>query len=311
MNVALLPAALAVVLWGLSFVATKMALAELSPMAVVIGRTLLALLFLVVIAGLRGRSLRPPVGLWPRLLLAGFLGVFLHMLLQAWGLTMTTAVRTGWLIGIIPVWSALLALVVLGEGLGRRKLAGLGLGFLGVAALLGTGGSVGPGLLPTTKGDLLILASTLNWAIYTVLGRTILARMGALEATTIAMAVGLGMLLPFAPWQTLARQYGSVSAAAGGAVVFVGVGCSGLAYLCWYTSLARASASSVASLLYLEPLVTLAGGVLLLGEASVSPRRVRVCSCWLVSILCKRRIHDAGGRTGGFGRHEVSGRVAP
>ena len=145
MNVALLPAALAVVLWGLSFVATKMALAELSPMAVVIGRTLLALLFLVVIAGLRGRSLRPPVGLWPRLLLAGFLGVFLHMLLQAWGLTMTTAVRTGWLIGIIPVWSALLALVVLGEGLGRRKLAGLGLGFLGVAALLGTGGSVGPG----------------------------------------------------------------------------------------------------------------------------------------------------------------------
>ena len=137
MNVAPLPAALAVVLWGLSFVATKMALAELSPMA-------------VVIAGLRGRSLRPPVGLWPRLLLAGFLGVFLHMLLQAWGLTMTTAVRTGWLIGIIPVWSALLALVVLGEGLGRRKLAGLGLGFLGVAALLGTGGSVGPGLLPTT-----------------------------------------------------------------------------------------------------------------------------------------------------------------
>jgi len=101
LNVAPLPAALAVVLWGLSFVATKMALAELSPMA-------------VVIAGLRGRSLRPPVGLWPRLLLAGFLGVFLHMLLQAWGLTMTTAVRTGWLIGIIPVWSALLALVVLG-----------------------------------------------------------------------------------------------------------------------------------------------------------------------------------------------------
>ena len=66
------------------------------------------------------------------------------------------------------------------------------------------------------------------------------------------------------PWRSLS---GSVSAAAGGAVVFVGVGCSGLAYLCWYTSLARASASSVASLLYLEPLVTLAAGVLLLGES--------------------------------------------
>lgn len=51
---------------------------------------------------------------------------------------MTTAVPTGWLIGIIPVWSVLLALVVLGEGLGRRKLADLGLGFLEVVALLGT-----------------------------------------------------------------------------------------------------------------------------------------------------------------------------
>ncbi|HIG18213.1 MAG TPA: hypothetical protein EYQ31_13555 [Candidatus Handelsmanbacteria bacterium] len=73
-------------------------------------------------------------------------------------------------------------------------------------------------------------------------------------------------LLPFMPWSTLAAQFDVVSVAGWGAVLFLGLGCSGIAYLCWYASLARASASSVAALLYLEPLVTQAGGVVLLDE---------------------------------------------
>lgn len=138
------------------------------------------------------------------------------------------------------MWSALLALLLPREGLGRSKLVGLLLGLAGVLLLI-TGGRVdGLQLLPTTKGDLLILASTVNWAIYTVLGRGILARMGALEATTIAMAVGFGLLLPFMPWSTLAAQFDVVSVAGWGAVLFLGLGCSGIAYLCWYASLARA-----------------------------------------------------------------------
>jgi drug/metabolite transporter (DMT)-like permease len=119
-----------------------------------------------------------------------------------------------------------------------------------------------------------------------------------------------------ASWRTSASAFWKwwhfwAPSTAGGAGVFVGVGCSGLAYLCWYTSIVRASASSVASLLYLEPLVTLAGGVLLLGE-SVG---VTMAGAGLLALagvyLVKKRIDDAGGRTGGFGRHEVSGRVAP
>ncbi len=51
------------------------------------------------------------------------------------------------------------------------------------------------------------------------------------------------------------------------ALLFLGVGCSALAYLLWFAALGRATTSSVASLLYFEPLVTLAGGVLLLGES--------------------------------------------
>ncbi|MBT4101102.1 MAG: DMT family transporter, partial [Gemmatimonadetes bacterium] len=98
----------AVVLWGLSFVATRVALLELTPMAIVLGRTAFGALSLIIIATIRRQVWVVPRAAWPSLLVAGGLGVFLHQMLQAYGLTMTTAVRTGWLIGIIPVWSALL-----------------------------------------------------------------------------------------------------------------------------------------------------------------------------------------------------------
>lgn len=45
-------------------------------------------------------------------------------------------------------------------------------------------------------------------------------------------------LLPFMPWSTLAAQFDVVSVAGWGAVLFLGLGCSGIAYLCWYASLA-------------------------------------------------------------------------
>ena len=51
------------------------------------------------------------------------------------------------------------------------------------------------------------------------------------------------------------------------AIVFLGVGCSGLGYLFWYAALERIDASQVAAFLYLEPLVTLMAAVTLLGES--------------------------------------------
>jgi drug/metabolite transporter (DMT)-like permease len=52
------------------------------------------------------------------------------------------------------------------------------------------------------------------------------------------------------------------------AIVFLGVGCSGLGYLLWYAALERIEASQVAAFLYLEPLVTLMAAVTLLGESA-------------------------------------------
>jgi drug/metabolite transporter (DMT)-like permease len=259
---------LAVVFWGVSFVATKAAVAECGPVALIFGRAGIGAALLVALLALRREPVLPPRDTWAGLFVMGFVGVAFHQVLQAYALTLTTASRTGWLIGLTPVWSALFAAWRLRERLGGAKLAGLVMGLSG-AVLVVTRGRFEAGLLalPATRGDLLILASTLNWAFYTVLGHGLIRRIGPTRATAGAMLAGFLMLVPLAAyaqsWHALAR----LSLAGWGALLFLGLACSGLGYLFWYGALERLEASRVAAFLYLEPLVTLAAAVALLGES--------------------------------------------
>ena len=263
-----LGALLAVVFWGVSFVATKAVVRQISPAALVFTRAGLGTLLLMGILALRRRPVLPPRDALPALAAMGFVGVAFHQLLQAHALTLTSAVNTGWLIGLIPLWSAVLSALLLRERFGAGKVAGLLLGFAG-AVLVVTRGDLSRGTLalPATRGDLLILASTVNWALYTVLGHGTIRRLGPTRATAGAMGLGWLMLLPLfaagAGWSDWAR----LSAGGWLAVLFLGLACSGLGYLLWYGALERVEASRVAALLYLEPLVTLAAAVALLGES--------------------------------------------
>jgi drug/metabolite transporter (DMT)-like permease len=262
-----LGALLAIVFWGVSFVATKAVLAEIPPTTLIFSRAGLGSLVLLAILALRRQPVLPPRDALGPLALMGFVGVAFHQLLQAYALRLTSAVSTGWLIGLIPVWSALLAALLLRERFGPRKVAGLVIGFAG-AVLVVTRGQLGAGLLalPSTRGDLMVLASTLNWALYSVLGHATIRRLGATRATAGAMLLGWLMLAPVFLASGGWADYGRLSPAGWGAVIFLGVAASGLGYLFWYGALERVETSRVAALLYLEPLVTLAAAVVLLGE---------------------------------------------
>ncbi len=260
-------ALLAVVFWGTSFVATKLALRELSPVTLVFLRFAQGSFLMAVLLLVRREMAWPPRDTWRWLLLMGFVGVFVHQLLQVNGLKLTSATTTGWLIGLIPLWTAILSRLWLKERMNPQKVFGLLLGFVG-AVLLITRGEISAKLLslPATRGNLLVLLSTLNWAVYSVLGHGTLRRLGAVRATAGAMILGWLMLTPLflahAGWSELAH----VSATGWISVVFLGVGCSGLGYLFWYGALERLEASRVAAFLYLEPLVTLGAAALILGE---------------------------------------------
>ena len=255
-------AALAIVFWGISFVATKAALQEVAPVTLIFLRFAIGAAVLLAIV----REL-PPREAWPQLALMGFIGVFIHQMLQAFALTMTSATSTGWLIGITPIWSALLSAIFLRERFGLWKTVGLVGGFFGVLLVV-TKGDFSASVLgrPSTTGDLMILISTINWAVYSVIGHRTIRALGPRRATSGAMLFGAVMLAPFFIVQKGWRQIPNLSSRGWLALLFLAVCCSALGYLFWYGALERIEVSRVAALLYAEPLVTFAAAALLLGE---------------------------------------------
>jgi drug/metabolite transporter (DMT)-like permease len=162
---------------------------------------------------------------------------------------------------------ALLAAAHLRERFGPARAVGLLLGFAGTLLVVSRGQlSTAALALPATRGDLMILASTLNWAVYSVLGRATLRSLGALRATTGAMLASAALLAPVFAATGAWRDYAALGPYAWLAVAFLGVCCSGLGYLWYYGALERIEAAQVAALLNLEPVVTLLAAVAILGE---------------------------------------------
>ena len=220
----------------------------------------------------------------------GFVGVFLHQMLQATGLTMTSAMNTGWLIGLIPIWSAILSAIFRKERFGAVQLTGLVLGFAGALLVVTRGAPFSATLsIPSTKGDLLILTSTLNWAVYTILGHGTIRRLGSLRATAASMLFGWLMVIPFFLAAGGANEIARLSPAGWGAVAFLGIGCSGLGYLFWYGALEKVEAGRVASFLYIEPLVTLVAASIALGEKVTAASVVGGVIVLLGVLLVQRR----------------------
>jgi drug/metabolite transporter (DMT)-like permease len=267
---ALIEATLAVIIWAASFIATKIALREVSQYTVVWLRFGMGVVILGAIVVARKEFRLPSVRSLGDFALLGVVGITIHQWLQATGLKTALASTTAWLVSTSPIVIALIGRFLLQERLSRKRILGIGLATLGVLLVIGRGdwkgvlsGSFG------VMGDLLVALSAITWAVFTVLSRRGLRQHSAVFmmfwvmlagwiACTIAWTITGGLAVPL-----------HMSMEGWIAVVFLGVFCSALAYLFWYNALTYLPASQAGSLLYLEPLFTLVIAALLLGERIV------------------------------------------
>jgi drug/metabolite transporter (DMT)-like permease len=253
----------AVVIWGWTFVATKICLAYMTPIELLGLRLLIAVPVLAVVAALRG-SRRPPRLPW-RTVLLGSTVIGLHFLIQITGLRYTTATNTGWIIAVTPVVMALMSRLVLGERISRGLAYGIMVATVGVVVLISGGRLGGVGWL-ASWGDWLILASAHTWALYTIVVRD-LARSDDPLAVTIAVLapaalVGAVILI----FTSDGRKFLELPVEALLALLFLGVFGMALAHWFWQIGVARVGAARAGIFLYLEPLATTALAVPYLGE---------------------------------------------
>jgi len=263
------PALWAVIFWGFSFIATKVALREVDPFTLLtlrfgIGGFLLLLFQLREDKHfLKAFSAKD----WFLIFLLAIAGMSGHTLLQAFGLLYTTAVNTGWIVAVIPLFITISARLFLKEAISVRTVIGILIGFFGVFLVISKGVfSFSLFRFGSTFGDFLVLTSALTWTVFTVGGRGFLSRFQALAAIAPIMIVGCLTTLPFTlvRWQWNILPHLSLSAWMG--ILFLGVFSSGLGYLFWYSALEKEDLSIVGMYLYLEPFVTLIGAALLLNE---------------------------------------------
>ena len=264
----LLKAALASVFWGGSFVATKIALRDLSPVALVWVRFALGLVVLGIIVKQR-RQLRPiPARDLGYFTLLGFLGITFHQWLQSNGLLTSQATTTGWIVSTSPLFIAILGWIFLRERLGWGGIAGIVIATLGVLLVVARG-EIGSmfAFRMGAPGDALILVSAANWAVFSVLSRAGLKRHPA--ALMMFYVMLLGWILTTVLFVAGPGVHGLMHRFSGPgilAILFLGPICSGIAYSFWFDALEHMPAARVGAFLYIEPLVTVAVAACLLGE---------------------------------------------
>ena len=278
----------AVIAWGASFIATKVALKDVSPITVVWLRFSMGVLILGIAVAMRRQFSLPNRNEWAYFALLGFLGITFHQWLQSNGLQTSEAGTTAWIVSTTPVFMALLGWIVLKEGLSWPKITGIFLAFAGVLLVVSKGDltSVSVGRFGA-PGDKLILVSAVNWAVFSVLSRRGLKSYPASLMMFYVMSLGwiFTSILFFAG--TNVSEIPNLTFEGWLGVAFLGIFCSGLAYIAWYDALQALSAAQTGAFLYIEPLVAVVAAFFVLGEpitfVSLIGGGIILLGVWLVN----------------------------
>ena len=249
-------------LWSFAFVAGKIGVTDCPPLILLTARCLLAGILILGISAVRGEGWQLA---WRDAVVFAVLGIANNALFLGLGYTGLKTVSAG-LGGLIvsanPVFTAVAAAVFLGEALTWRKVTGLLLGIAGVAFIVWHRLSVGS---DNWHGILYTLASLVSIVVGTILFK-VLAPKGSLWVGNGVQNIAGGLaLLPFA--FTLSDVSEIVpSARLVGALAFLVLGGSILAYLLWFHLLKVCGATAASAYHFLMPPLGMLFAFLVLGE---------------------------------------------
>lgn len=247
-------------LWGASYMFIKISLDDLSPAMIVFLRTALAALVLVPLAAHR-RALAGISGALGMVAVLALVQVAAPFMLIAAGEQEISSSLTGILVSSMPLFTAVLAIWVdhAERSTGRRGV-GVGIGFLGVALLIGV--DVG-GSSYAVLGAIAVTLAGLGYAI----GSFIVKRSsGDLEPVGIAAAAMVASTIFVAPPALLSAPSAMPGLDTVGAMLALGLLGTGLAFAIFYTLTASIGPARISLVTYIAPVFAVFYGVLLLGE---------------------------------------------
>lgn len=254
-------------IWGLNVTVVKQLThsfdtSMLAALRMVVALAVLSALVLWKRCALRGMS-------WKQvrtLLVAGVLMVYLNQLLFAEGLQRSTATHGALIMALSPLVSALLAALMFGEALSLQRLAGVALGFGGVAAVVLS--HPGAGLSSAGMGDLMLVAGVVSFAAGGALVQRLARGLHPLTISWAIYLIGTAMLVvqaavahPAPAWEVLFPGWWPWAL-----ILFSGVMATALSNLLWNRAIATIGVARTAVFLYWVPVFGVFFAALLLDE---------------------------------------------
>ena len=250
------------ILWGVSFLFGKVALAELPPFTLVLGRFGIAALALLLAVRLTGHRIPRSPRLWGGFFVLGALNSLIPFGLIAWGQVALTSGLASILNATTPLFTALVAHAWGDERLTSHRLTGVLVGFAGVCVLIGPGvlGHLGT----HTLAELAILGAAVSYAFAGTYGRRFRALppvvpVAGMMTTAAVMALPIALVVD-RPWTLV------VSPRTWAALLGLALLSTALGFVLYFRLLATAGATNVMLVTLLMPVVALLLGSLILGE---------------------------------------------
>lgn len=255
-------------IYGTSYVATRIVLHDVGPATLALARVAIGATLLVPLAVAsrpHSRALSRS-DRW-KVFWMGVFGFAAAFGFGNWGIAHSTATNAALLITVEPVSLIFLSPFFLDEHLTRRELVGALL-TLGGATLVVLNGIPGfsVALAPHWRGDLLLVLSGLSYAAYSLIGRGVLGRHSALPVTAWSILWGLAAMAPLTALEWLGGHRPVWSPAALWGTAYLAIVVTALGYLAWNYGLERVEAPRLALFLNVQPVVGALLGVWWLRE---------------------------------------------
>jgi drug/metabolite transporter (DMT)-like permease len=268
-------------IWGIPYLFIKIAVGELTPATLVFLRSLIGASILLPLAVARN-DLAPLRPYWKWILVYTLVEVAAPWFLLSDAERRLSSSLTGLLIAAVPSIGAVLAVVTGGKDrLDSRRIVGLILGFVGVAALVG---------LDVHADDLGAIGQVVLVALGYAIGPMIIERkLGSLPSLgVVAASLGLTALV-YAPFGLTQMPPALPSPSAIFAVAVLGVMCTALAFVLFFALITEVGGPRATVITYVNPAVALALGVTLLGEPFTVGIAIGFVLIVLGSVLATRR----------------------
>jgi drug/metabolite transporter (DMT)-like permease len=270
---------LIVVIWAINFIAAKIGLLSFPPLTMasfrVCGAGLVMIPFYLGLKRLpafaeasgHGTPVFTRRDAW-RFLYLGFFGVSVNQFCFTLGLHYTSVSHSAVIVGMGPIYTLILAVLLRLERATWHKAVGMAIAFTGVAVLVSEGGMSAHS--PSLLGDTITMLGSLGFATYAVLGKRVAGEYDALAMTAYSHFAGALVVLPLAIRQaallSAAGNWRAVPWQAWAAILYMGLFGSAVAYALYYWLLRYLEASQLGAFTYLLPVLASILGILTLGE---------------------------------------------